>query len=79
MRPDPQHVIKLARAIEKKPDGTPDVKFDLAYMDDAMSRLTMWEQGVLLKALMRAARAKRRSVEHRALLALFVHQEVANG
>lgn len=77
MRIDPSHVRKLARATEHL-SGSPEIKFDILYMEAAMERLTLWERGVLMKALLRAARAKRRSVEHRALLALFVHQEGQN-
>ena len=78
MRLDPDHVRKLARAIEQRSNG-PQVKFDLSYMDGAMERLTLWEQGVLITALMRSARARRRTPEQRALLALFVCQGGNNG
>ncbi len=72
MRLDPDHVQKLSRAIEESPNG-PEVKFDLAFMNEAKRRLSLWEMGLLTHALTRASIAKRRSVEQRALLALFVH------
>lgn len=75
MRLDPEHVRKLSCAIEVKEDGNAEVKFDVVYMTQSMDRLTMWERGLLMKAIMRAVRAKRRTPEQRALLALFVHQE----
>jgi hypothetical protein len=54
------------------------VKFDVDFMNKSMDRLTMWERGLLMKAIMRAVRAKRRTPEQRALLALFVHQEASH-
>lgn len=73
MRLDPEHVRKLARARAPAADGTPEVKFDVDYMSTAMTRLTMWERGLLLDAVMRASRARRPTMTQRALLALFVH------
>jgi hypothetical protein len=71
MRLDPDHVRKLARAIKRSPP--PEVNLDIAFMRAAMDRLSLWERGLFMDALMRAAGARRRTLEQRALLALFVH------
>lgn len=72
MRLDPQHVAKLDGAlIGTGPDAT--INLDIEFMSQAFDRLTMWEQGLLTKVVMRAARTtRRRTPEQRALLALFV-------
>lgn len=71
MRLDPDHVRKLDRAISKAPP--PEIDLDIAFMSAAMGRLSLWERGLLTQALLRAATSKRRTLEQRALLALFVH------
>lgn len=76
MRLDPEHVRKINDAIVHTDNGSgPEVKFDVSFMRAAMSRLSLWEGGVLIQALIKAASSKRRTPEQRALLALFVHQE----
>ena len=68
MRLDPEHRAKLRAAMSS--DAT--VRFDIAFMERSMDRLNLWEQGLLSKALLRAARSRRKTTEQRALLALFI-------
>ncbi len=68
MRLDPEHRAKLRAAMSS--DTT--VRFDIEFMERSMDRLTLWEQGLLSKALVRAARSRRKTTEQRALLALFI-------
>ena len=75
MRLDPHHSEKLALAMGNGPDGNPEIKLDIGFVEAAMGRLSIWEQGLFMKAIMRAAKSKRRSPEQRVLLGLFVHQE----
>ena len=75
MRLDPAHVKKLSQAISSTPRGTPEVQFNISFMMLALTRLSLWERGLLMQALMRAATSKRKTIEQRALLAMFVHQE----
>lgn len=71
MRLDPDHVRKLSKAIKRSPP--PEVNLDMPFLRTAMDRLSLWERGLFMDALMRAANSKRRTMEQRALLALFVH------
>jgi hypothetical protein len=75
MRIDPDHVKMIASAIVNDASGSPEAKFDIEYMDTSMGRLSLWEQGLFIKALVRAVKARRRTAEQRALLALFLHRE----
>lgn len=74
MRLDRAHSRKLSRA-RSCTDGSPEIKLDIAFIEAAMGRLSLWEQGLFMKAIMRSAKSKRLTPEQRALLALFVHQE----
>lgn len=74
MRLDPEHRAKLSAALSA--DGS-SVRFDLSFMEQSMDRLNPWEQGLLSKALLRALRARRKTTEQRALLALFI--DATNG
>lgn len=71
MRLDPEHVRKIERAVKRAPP--PQVDLDIAFMTKALARLSLWERGLLMQALDRATTARRRTIEQRALLALFVH------
>ena len=73
MRLDPEHVRKIERAVKRTPP--PEMKMDIAFTKVAMGRLSLWERGLLMQALERAATASRRTIEQRALLALFVHDD----
>jgi hypothetical protein len=75
MRLDPAHSDKLARAFGNDQDGNLEIKLDIGFVEAAMGRLSIWEQGLFMKAIMRAARSRRRTPEQRVLLGLFVHQE----
>jgi hypothetical protein len=75
MRLDPDHVRKLVRAASVDADGKPHVNFDIDFLMSAIDRLNLWERGLLMQVLLKAALAKRRSPEQRALLAIFVHDE----
>lgn len=75
MRVDQSHRNKLSSAISTRSDGTTHVDFDVRFMGDAMQRLTLWEQGLLTKVLLHAAKSKRKTHAQRVLLALFVHAD----
>lgn len=75
MRLDPEHVRKLARAISKTEKGGPEVALDLGFMGKVMARLSLWERGLLTQAIIRASSAKRKTIEQRIILAMFVHRE----
>lgn len=75
MRLDPDHVRKLERAFETDGSGNSVVKLDIPFLRSSMDRLTLWEGGLLMTSLMRAAKARRRTDDQRTLLALFVHDE----
>lgn len=75
MRLDPEHAEKLAQAITTNENGSPEVKLDTEFMRRAMDRLTLWERGLFMHAIMRALAAKRKTVEQRVILAMFVHQD----
>lgn len=75
MRLDPEHTQKLAQAITTNENGTPEVKLDIEFMRRAMDRLTLWERGLFMHAIMRALAAKRKTIEQRVILAMFVHQD----
>lgn len=72
MQIDTDHVAKLRAAIAVS-DGQPHVDLDVAHLSSCMSRLSLWESGLLVQVLMRAATARKLSREQRVLLALFVH------
>ena len=72
MRLDPDHVRKLDNAISRIP---PEINLDIQFMTKAMARLSLWERGLLVNAIMRASQSNRRTIEQRALLALFVHAD----
>lgn len=72
MRLDPKHIKKITRAMTVDVDGQEMVTLDIAYMRQALDRLTLWERGLLIKSVMKAAVSKKKSVEQRVLLALFV-------
>ena len=71
MRLDPEHVRKIDRAVRTAPPA--EIDLDIDFMSKAMSRLSLWERGLLMQAILRSSTAKRRTLEQRALLALFVH------
>lgn len=75
MRIDPAHIRKIAAAMSKSADGGAQVCLDIAFMRDCMRRLSLWERGLMMQALLRASTSKRRTIEQRVLLALFVHSE----
>lgn len=70
MRLEADHVAKLQSAIVRGKGGHVDL--DVGYLSSCMRRLTLWESGLLVDSLMRAAAAKRLTKEQRVLLALFV-------
>lgn len=74
MRLDLEHRAKLRAAVSADASS---IRFDIDFMEKSMDRLNLWEQGLLSKALMRAARSRRKTTEQRALLALFV--DATNG
>lgn len=69
MRLDPEHRAKLRAAVS---DDATTIRFDMNFMEQSMDRLNLWEQGLLSKALLRAAKSRRKTPEQRALLALFI-------
>ena len=70
MRLDPNHIRRIERAVRKSP---PTADLALQFLALAMSRLSLWERGLLMQAIDRATMARRRTIEQRILLALFVH------
>lgn len=72
MRLDPDHVRKLRAAISADAFGNPHVDLDVAHLSRCMTRLSLWEGGLLIDTLMHAATSKKLSREQRVLLALFV-------
>lgn len=78
MRLDPDHVKKLRAAICMD-GGKNHVDIDVEHLSHCMQRLSLWEGGLLIDVLMRAAETKRLSREQRVLLSLFVrdHAEEA--
>jgi hypothetical protein len=79
MRLDPDHVRKLRAAISADATGNPHVDLDVAHLSRCMGRLSLWEGGLLIDSLMRAATARKLSKEQRVLLALFVCDHTAEG
>lgn len=77
MRLDPDHVRKLAKAISG--GHPPFVDLDVKHLTSCMDRLSLWEGGLLIDALMRAATAKKLTKEQRVLLALFVRDHAEGG
>jgi hypothetical protein len=75
MRLDREHVRTLARAFEVDKDGERVIKINTRIMRAAIRRLSMWEAGLLSKALARSAAAPRPTIEQRTLLALFAYRE----
>lgn len=78
MRPDHEHVKKLHSALFIE-NGKIHVDIDVPHLSACMKRLSLWESGLLVESLMRAATAKRLSREQRVLLALFVHDKTEAG
>lgn len=79
MRLDPAHAQKLKAALATDEAGAAFASFDIDFMLAAMGRLTLWERGILTDALLRAATAKRPTIEQRALLAVFLAPQSAEG
>lgn len=80
MRLDSDHVRKLRAAIVGR-GGNGHVDINVERLSLCMQWLSLWEGGLLMDALMRAASASKLSREQRVLLAMFVHdrdEEVAN-
>lgn len=75
MRIDPAHARKISSATTKSETGKLEVNFDLSFMQSCMSRLSLWERGLLVQALIRASTSKRKTIEQRVILAMFVHQD----
>ena len=73
MRLDPEHIAKLSRAISTAHDGGRHVDLDVEYLNNSLARLSLWEGGLLIDTLMRAAQSRKLNKAQRALLALFVH------
>lgn len=73
MRLDPEHVEKLKRTIHRAPEGGAEIiLLDHKFMAGALVRLPLWERGLVVEAVLRAAKAKHPSKAQRALLALFL-------
>lgn len=72
MRLDQEHAHKIKAHILTDDEGRRVANFDLEFMLHAFGRLNLWERGILSDALLRAAEAKRLTIEQRALLALFL-------
>lgn len=72
MRLDPEHIEKLRAAISTSDDGDRSIEIDMPHLSASMHRLSLWEGGLLIDALMRAAQSRKLSKEQRVLLALFV-------
>lgn len=75
MRLDQDHVRKVERSIETDADGEKYLRVDLAMMKAVMSRMTLWERGLLDECLERAAKARRKTKDQRALLAIFASEK----
>tara|TARA_R110000868_G_scaffold109725_1_gene297987 strand:- start:430 stop:681 length:252 start_codon:yes stop_codon:yes gene_type:complete len=71
MRLDPEHVERLRVAISAN-DGNQSVELDMSHLSASLHRLSLWEGGLLIDSLMRAAQSQKLSREQRVLLALFV-------
>lgn len=69
------HARKLARAMSRGDDGQQQVNLDISFLSKAMGKLTLWERGLLVNSIMKAAKARRRTIEQRALLALFLYDD----
>jgi hypothetical protein len=80
MRLDPEHVKKLGQAINRKSSSEErHVALDIPHLMQSLRRLSMWEGGLLIDSLMRAAQSRRLSREQRVLLALFVAPTEGDG
>ena len=75
MRLDPDHVKKLSRAIGS--DGT--LKVCPKRMRFLSENLTLWEHGLAMRAILKAAAAKKLTREQRVLLALVAYDDVDDG
>jgi len=79
MRLDPDHVRKIASAIEVDPAGEHTVRVSLPMMHAARQHLSLWEVGLLSRCLAKAAHhaavGRRLRPEQRVLLALLVHRD----
>lgn len=73
MRLDPEHITKLRSAISVGDDGRGQVDIDIAHLSACMQRLSLWEGGLLVEALMRAASASKLTKDQRVILSMFVH------
>lgn len=75
MRIDPKHKAKIDASIAIDADGNRIANLDIEFMQDAMNRCTLWERGLLVNAILRAANALTPTQDQRALLALFLVAE----
>lgn len=75
MRLDPEHVEKLRAAMSLGDNGERCLDLDIPHLTASMQRLSLWEGGLLIDALMRAAASRKLTREQRVLLALFVHDK----
>lgn len=75
MRLDPEHVEKLRAAISLGDNGERALDLDIPHLSSSMQRLSLWEGGLLIDSLMRAAASRKLTREQRVLLALFVHDK----
>lgn len=72
MRVDQAHSDRIEQASSTLPDGSHCINLDIQFMHQAMDRLSLWEQGLLTKVLLHAAKSKRKTHAQRVLLALFI-------
>jgi hypothetical protein len=79
MRLDHDHIRTLARAFETDENGGRFFSVNIPVMMEAMRRLSLWERGLVVGQLMKAAAAKRPTKDQRALLALFAHRSEEDG
>ena len=75
MRLDPEHVAKLQRTVIRDKGEIGTLLLDQAFMANAFVRLSLWERGLVLDAVLHAAKAKHPTKAQRALLALFLTNE----
>jgi hypothetical protein len=78
MQLDPEHVSILSNAFSLDDDGQKVARFDIPFMMAAVQRLNLWERGLLMQVLLKAANANRKTPEQRLVLALFVHRDGAH-
>lgn len=79
MRLDPEHVRKLASAIDVDHAGEHTIRVSLPMMHAARQQLSLWEVGLLSRCLAKAAHhaatGRRLRPEQRVLLALLAHHD----